>query len=385
MRILFALPGLHRVNRGAEVAFEEVARCLAMMPGHEVTLVGSGTPRPDSPYRFVHVGCVPRERFEGWPRLPGLRGHYCYEELTFAAGLLSRYRPADFDVTVTCAYPYTNWLLRTRGGRHRPAHVYVTQNGDWPLRANRWEYRFFSCDGLACTNPEYYDRYSGRYPSALIPNGVDPDVYRPGDGDRARFGLPGDRPVVLMVSALIPSKRVPEGVRAVAGVPGAHLVVAGDGEQRAEVRRLAAELLPGRFSNITVPREEMPHLYRCADAFLHMSQDEPFGNVYIEALASGLPVVAHDRSVTRWALEGHATYVDTSNLAAASSALSATLSRGREHDIALKREMVARRFSWKSIAASYSTFFRTTLERRAGGSASDVISCPPVRLGGGDE
>ena len=42
LRVLFALPGLHRVVRGAEVAFESVAREIARTPGYGVTLVGSG-------------------------------------------------------------------------------------------------------------------------------------------------------------------------------------------------------------------------------------------------------------------------------------------------------------------------------------------------------
>ena len=42
----------------------------------------------------------------------------------------------------------------------------------------------------------------------------------------------------------------------------------------------------------------MPGLYRSAEVLLHMSVDEPFGNIYVEALASGLPVVTHDGSST---------------------------------------------------------------------------------------
>lgn len=55
----------------------------------------------------------------------------------------------------------------------------------------------------------------------------------------------------------------------------------------------------------------MPDLYRAADVLLHMSQDEPFGNVYVEALATGLPIVAHSTLVTQWILEDQAILVDT--------------------------------------------------------------------------
>src|SRR5690349_6411322 len=132
LRVLFALPGLHRVVRGAEVAFESVAREIARMPGYSVPLVGSGDARAGEPYEYRKAACIRLETFEKWPSVPYLRGHYVYEELTFAPGLWRSYSPGEFDVTVTCGYPYVSWVLRRgRGKRGGPKHVYVTQNGDW--------------------------------------------------------------------------------------------------------------------------------------------------------------------------------------------------------------------------------------------------------------
>ena len=127
-------------------------------------------------------------------------------------GLTLRRWRADADVTVTCGYPYTNWVLRSPvPGRRRPAHVFVTQNGDWPARERGGEYRFSSCDGLVCTNPVFFERNRERWFSELIPNGIDPARFHPGPADRAALGLPGDRPIVVMVSALTESKRVARG------------------------------------------------------------------------------------------------------------------------------------------------------------------------------
>src|SRR5882724_5267421 len=108
MRVLFALPGLHRYARGAEVAFISVATELAKA-GDSVTLIGSGQPRASVPYRFLRANSVGRESFESLPTMPILRNEYAYEELTFVPGLLRQYRPAEYDVTVTCSYPLTNW------------------------------------------------------------------------------------------------------------------------------------------------------------------------------------------------------------------------------------------------------------------------------------
>jgi glycosyltransferase involved in cell wall biosynthesis len=356
VRILFALAGLHRVDRGAEVAFISVASELARS-GHEVTLIGAGPQRPGVPYRFIHVPALRRELFEGWRRLPPLRSETVWEEATFVPGLLASYRPGDYDVTVTCAYPFTNWALRRPVLRGRPAHVFVTQNGDWPAYGNNAEFRLFNCDGLVCTNPHFFERNRERYRCALIPNGVDLDRFTPGPAERARFSLP-EGPIVLMVSALIGNKKVAEGVAAVSKVPDAALVVAGDGPLREEIHRLADELLPGRFLRLTVPSKDMPDLYRCADAFMHLSTDESFGNVFVEAMATGLPIVAYDAPRTRWIVGDGACFPESQDTAD----LAVAIVRALKRPVAMESPKSAQEFGWPVIAARYEAFFNELLQ-----------------------
>jgi glycosyltransferase involved in cell wall biosynthesis len=369
VKILFALPGLHRVNRGAEVAFIEVARALAD-GGDEVTLIGSGQPRPGEPYRFIHSGAIARERFERFPTFPFFRSDTAWEEASFAVGLLKHYRPSDYDVTVTCGFPFTNMLLRRPVlGHRRPAHVFVTQNGDWPAYSRKAEFRLFGCDGLVCINPDYEARNRDRYRTALIPNGVDLDRFRPGPSERDRLGLPDNVPIILMVSALIPSKNVQDAVLAVAKLPDAHLIVAGDGPLRDEIDALAAKHLPGRFGRISVPSEDMPALYRSADVFLHLSRDESFGNVYVEALACGVPIVAYDEKRTRWILGDAARYAGPTADDIA-----------RETGEALKQPATDRvqgdraaRYGWRPIAEQYRMFFSKVVN-----SVSDQFNDRPA-------
>jgi glycosyltransferase involved in cell wall biosynthesis len=372
VQILFVLPGLHRVHRGAEVVFESIAQEIALEGKHDVTLIGSGDEIPRRAYRFKRVPAVPRERFEGWPSVPLLRHHYMYEELTFAAALFTTQWRHGVDITVTCSYPFTNWVLRSHlPGRLRPAHVFVTQNGDWPARERRREYRFFSCDGLICTNPVYYERNRERWFSTLIPNGTDPARFHPGPGDRAALGLPEDRPVILMVSALVESKRVLEGMRAVARLPDAFLALAGDGPLRHEVDRVAADLLPRRFLRSTFPYERMPDLYRSADVFLHTTVRESFGNVYVEALASGLPIVAHDDEVTRWIFERHAHLVDSTSESALAHALHDALSECGSNS-AERAAFATSRYAWSRVASRYRDFLAEVVDRAKSGKASAV-------------
>lgn len=364
MRVLFCLAGLHRVHRGAEVAFESIARELVAI-GDEVTVMGGGHPRPDDPYRFVHVPFLDRRHFERWPSGPLVRGPAAYEGLSALAAELVRYRPGDHDVTVTCGYPLENWLLRRPALRaDRPAHVWVTQNGDWPAWSTRAEFRWFGCDLLACTNPVYEARNARRWPSALVPNGVDVSRFAPGPAQRQQLGIADGRPLVLVVSALDPNKRVTDAIRAVAAVDDAALVVAGDGPLRDVVDRMGAELLPGRYTRTTVPSDQMPMLYRSADVVLHTARDESFGNVYVEALASGVPVVAHRTPTTQWILGEHAHLVDAADHVQLVAAVRAALDdTGADRRTARVAE-AAQRFSWQVVGARYHELLEQAVAHR---------------------
>jgi glycosyltransferase involved in cell wall biosynthesis len=354
MNILFALPGLHKYSRGAEVAFVSIAKELAAV-GHSITLIGSGHAKADMPYRFLHAGSAAREKFERFPHMPGFRSDTAYEELTFLPALLRCYRPSEYDVTLTCSYPFTNLALRhpVRAGR-RPYHVFVTENGDWPAYSQNSEYRYFDCNGLVCTNPEFYERNKGKWRARLIPNGVDCDRFQPGHAHRQEFSLPMDGFLVLMVSALVPNKRVEKGIEAVSRIPSAHLCVAGDGPLRNAIDECAARLLPGRFTRLTTPAEKMPQLYRSADVFLHLCKDESFGNVYLEALATGLPVIAHDSAHTRWILGDDEYLVDSDDAAE----IALHIERAHKAPVSMRMQRVAKAaaFSWKKIGGMYAQF-----------------------------
>lgn len=359
MRILFALAGLHRVDRGAEIAFISVASQLARR-GDEVTLIGSGPERPGREYRYIRAPSIARETFERWPSLPLFRNETGWEEATFVPGLLRAYRPADYDVTLTCAYPWTSWALRRPALGGRPPHVFVTQNGDWPVQSDKAEFGWFDCEGLVCINPDYFNRNRGQYRSTLIPNGVDVERFLPGPSERERFGLPTIGRVVLMVSAFIASKNVDRAVRAMAALPeDVSLVVAGDGPLRDEIAALAEQMLPGRYKQLTIPAADMPSLYRSADVFLHLSRDESFGNVFVEALACGLPVVAYDSPRTRWILG------DQGNLASSEEAddLAKQIEFAIEQRDGLTGRVArARQFDWSTIARQYRDFLEQVVE-----------------------
>lgn len=135
-------------------------------------------------------------------------------------------------------------------------------------------------------------------PSAVISNGVDLTRYRADDGKDGidgRYGLP-EAKRVLFVSRLAKDKRVEVLIRAMHHVSDAHLILVGRGDDQERLEELAGDLkLTDRVHFLGfVPESDLPGLYRACDLFAIASTCEVQSIPTIQAVASGLPVVAAD-------------------------------------------------------------------------------------------
>jgi N-acetyl-alpha-D-glucosaminyl L-malate synthase BshA len=129
----------------------------------------------------------------------------------------------------------------------------------------------------------------------VVPNFVDPEIYRPGRDDCHRRALaPQGEKIVMHISNFRKVKRVDDVVRIFARIRrevGSRLVFIGDGPERAAATELAGNL--GVLEDIVFlgKLESVAELISCADLFLLPSEQESFGLVALEALASGVPVI----------------------------------------------------------------------------------------------
>ncbi|MCB1588551.1 MAG: glycosyltransferase family 1 protein [Xanthomonadales bacterium] len=193
--------------------------------------------------------------------------------------------------------------IAVASGYHTRFDHYVVHYGHGWLRgtAQAWLRRFHNrCDGtIVPTQRLQQDLQADGYRHVhRLPRGVDTERFHSRWRDpelRARWGAgPGDL-VVLHVGRLAPEKNLALVQRSFAAIrqqrPQAKLVWVGDGPARAALQQGADGAV--HFAGIQTGDDLARH-YASADLFLFPSLTDTFGNVVLEALASGVPVVAFD-------------------------------------------------------------------------------------------
>jgi glycosyltransferase involved in cell wall biosynthesis len=136
----------------------------------------------------------------------------------------------------------------------------------------------------------------------VVGRGVDTWLFSPArrsERPRATWGCRGAETVVLYVGRLAPEKNLGlfvEGALAMRAIDASlRVVLVGDGPQGAELRARHPDFV---FAGTRTGKDLAEH-YASADVFLFPSTTETFGNVTLEAMASGLAIVAYDYAAAR--------------------------------------------------------------------------------------
>jgi glycosyltransferase involved in cell wall biosynthesis len=242
----------------------------------------------------------------------------------------------------------------------------------WALRRSRL---------LTGCSPELVERVRALgFPaerSRVIPYGADVETFSPDPARRRiwreRLGVPEDAPLLLGVGRMATKKGFHVLLEALPELlaSGAHVVLAGGGDLLPGFQRQARKF-PGRL-HLPGPvlRDTLPDLYRAADLFVLPAVHDPKGNVdglpnvILEAMASGLPVVASAISGIPLAVEDGVTGLlaperDPASLAAALRRLlvDRDLARGMGERGRRKAEA---ELTWDAVAARYREGYRSAL------------------------
>lgn len=188
---------------------------------------------------------------------------------------------------------------------------------------------------------------------SVIRNAVDTDRFAPADRAeaRARLGLPRDGPIVGAAGRLEEVKGQDVLLRAMALVPDARLVLAGDGTRREALNALATELGLAERVTFLGYRSDMEAIYPAFDLVVLPSRAEGLPLSVLEAQACDIPMVATDVGSVREGLSpGASRLVPPLDPAAMAAAITDLLANAPATG---PRPFVTEHFSWERMVAAY--------------------------------
>lgn len=290
-----------------------------------------------------------------------------------------------FDI-VHLHYPFfgTANIVRRWKQKHPDKKLVITYHMD--PRAPDWRALFFkvyarfwmpkilhAADALIASSFDFVSQsdasslfYSLKDTWFEIPFGVDQNRFQPGQKPKelcAQFGLNEHEPTVLFVGGLDKAhyfKGLPVLLDALITLKHSYqfepqVIIAGEGGLRMEFERKAkyARLDRVRFVGF-VPDELLPSVYKMADVFVlpSINRAEAFGLVLLEAMATGVPVIATDLPGVRSIADDGGIIVPPQNAQALAHAISEFFSMNSEDQIAWKthaREIIEEKFSWEKV------------------------------------
>jgi len=340
------------VDRGAETFVKEVAQRLA--DKNEVVVYQAGDKEGFEKYR---VETIPMGF--NWKKKSGagtLAARFFidyWNRLVFIFTLkaIPKVWKEKFNIVIPVNGGWMPALIRLVTWLYGGKMVISGQSGKgWDDRNNLWCFPN-TFVALSVDAKKWAGKANPFVKTIRIPNGVDLKKFKP-DGPKMTVNLP--RPVILCVGALTKSKRTDLTIRAVAKTKDAGLLIVGDGDLKSEISRLGDKLLGKRFKLIKVPFEKMPNVYRVADVFTLASESYySFEIVLVEAMASGLAVVANKDDIRIEIIGRAGVLVDPTNTDAYTVALENAL-RLRWGKRPINQ---AKKFDWDKIAEKYEKLF----------------------------
>ena len=359
-KVFLVCSGLGTVRRGYEAFFSECHRTLSAEGSLDAWLFkGAGV----DAQRSISLGHLSRAGFGA--RLVGdllRRGPYVVEQATLTVSLLPHMVRERPDVVYYCDLTVGKLLWHWRRLTGQQFRLLLHNGGPH-------EPPFTWCDHIHQLTPTAMEEAlaAGHDPEhqTLLPCGFDfgpvPTMLFEGARRslRTELGFPSDRPVVLSVGALNRGhKRMDYLITEVASLPAPRpfLAMLGEPETETPAVRATAELLLGGdgFTMRTVGRDEIGRYYRAADVFALASLREAFGLVYVEAMAHGLPCIAHANAVTRFVTAGEGLLADLRRPCSMANQLRAALAFPDTVEARTRRHNAVRqRFGWPALTSHY--------------------------------
>jgi glycosyltransferase involved in cell wall biosynthesis len=197
--------------------------------------------------------------------------------------------------------------------------------------------------------------YAG--PLKVIPDGANLQKFKP-QGEKMSFKL--KPPIILCVVSLQKQDFLKNLILALKNL-NVSLVIAGSGDkkQEKEIDSLASQHLHRRYLRRQFQYSQMPRLYRAVNLFVYPNPPwESFGIVFLEAMASNLPVIATDDPLRREIVGDAGLFIQPGNPQSISKAIKKAMKINWDQ----KPYRQAKKFSWNKVVKKYKQVFQNLIK-----------------------
>jgi len=258
---------------------------------------------------------------------------------------------------------YYRWLLN-------PSNLWVSWRDWWMLRGGRYRRVVAISERVRTQLKKHYNVPDERI--VTIPNGINLSRFDPSNASsraevRLSLGVADDVPLLLFVGSQFRLKGLEFVIKALPGMKTKAVLIVVGGDVTGPFKRLSEQLGVRDRVIFVGARNDLPRLYPAADAFVLPTLYETFALVCLEAMASGLPVLAAPvGGIEDYLVDGeNGLYIQRDHEDIATK-LDRVLcdpvlhARIREHGL-----LTAQNYAWEKIARQYLSLFEELIAERA--------------------
>lgn len=258
---------------------------------------------------------------------------------------------------------YYGWLFN-------PSNLWVTWRDWWMLRGGRYRRIVAISERVRRQLKEHYHVPDDRI--VTIPNGINLSRFDPSNASsraevRLSFGVSEEVPLLLFVGSQYRLKGLEFVIRALAEMKTKVVLLVVGGDIAAPFKRLAEQLGARDRVIFAGARSDLPRLYPAADAFVLPTLYETFALVCLEAMASGLPVLASPvGGIEDYLIDGENGFHIQRDPKEIAVKLERVLSEPALHARIRERGLAtAKNYAWEKIAKQYLSLFDELIAERA--------------------
>jgi len=280
-------------------------------------------------------------------KIPWRNGKAYLESYYFCRYLYKKHMLDNYNIIINNAgFPGSYWCRKQRK-RNKTPFITLERGGGKEELLNylfKPDYMIYLTETSENNNNK--KRYLPKIKTTTIPIGINIEEFKDKSKSKLVDGL--EHPIILSTSALVSFKRIDLIINALEYYGKGSLIQTSDGNMQKEWVELGKQKLGSRFKYVgRINRKKLLKLYNSCDIFVNASGSEAFGIVYLEAMASELPIITQDDRRRREIIGEAGFFIDCESKHQFINAIK-NVHTTKKHSLEQ-----AKKFSWDKIKTRY--------------------------------